>query len=122
MRAHIQRTFFTPEFAAASPETVRWLADAFWARRPSLEDYFKHVIARQQHQTAHLLRRIRQPALVLVGDRDTHQGGTGSHWEQSRYLAANLPDATLRVVAGCAHGYFWQDPEASLATLDGWLR
>jgi pimeloyl-ACP methyl ester carboxylesterase len=121
MRAHIERTFFTPEFAQANPAVVKWLADAFWDRRPGLEDYFKHVIARQEHQTAHLLERILPPALVLVGERDTHQGGTGSHWEQSKYLAANLPDATFRSIAGCAHGYFWQDPEATMAALDGWL-
>jgi pimeloyl-ACP methyl ester carboxylesterase len=121
LRRHIRATFFTPEFAAARPERVEWLIEAFWRHRPSIEDYLKHVIARQQHQTAHLLDRIRHPALVLVGDRDTHQGGTGSHWEQSQYLAAHLPNATFQVLEGCAHGYFWQDPDATLRALNDWL-
>ncbi len=95
LRRHIPATFFTPEFAAAEPERVQWLVDAFWAHRPPPEDYLKHVIARQTHQSAHLLVRMDVPSLVLVGDRDTHQGGTGSHWEQSRYLAAHLPDASF---------------------------
>jgi len=112
LRRHIPATFFTPEFAAAEPERVQWLVDAFWAHRPPPEDYLKHVIARQTHQSAHLLVRMDVPSLVLVGDRDTHQGGTGSHWEQSRYLAAHLPDASFRSIPGAAHGYFWQAPPA----------
>jgi pimeloyl-ACP methyl ester carboxylesterase len=121
LRRHIPATFFTPEFVAAEPERVQWLVDAFWAHRPPLEDYLKHVIARQSHQSAHLLSRIDVPSLVLVGDRDTHQGGTGSHWEQSRYLAARLPHASFRAIAGAAHGYFWQAPEATVRELVGWL-
>ena len=121
LRRHIPATFFTPEFVATSPERVRWLVDAFWTHRPPLEDYLKHVVARQTHQSAHLLARMDVPALVLVGERDTHQGGTGSHWEQSRHLAAHLPDATFRAIAGCAHGYFWQAPEATVGELLDWL-
>jgi pimeloyl-ACP methyl ester carboxylesterase len=121
LRRHIPATFFTPEFAAAEPERVQWLVDAFWAHRPPLEDYLKHVIARQTHQSAHVLARMDVPSLVLVGDRDTHQGGTGSHWEQSRYLAAHLPDASFRSIPGAAHGYFWQAPRVTVAELLGWF-
>lgn len=121
LRRHIPSTFFTPEFVAAEPDRVNWLVGAFWDHRPPLEDYLKHVIARQSHQSAHLLARMDVPVLVLVGERDTHQGGTGSHWEQSRYLAANLPHATFRSIPGSAHGYFWQDPETTVKELTGWL-
>ncbi len=109
----IRATFFTPEFASASPEVVAGLVDAWWAHRPSLEDYLKHVVARQEHQTTELLDGIRQLTLVLVGDRDTHAGGTGSHLDQSRYLAATLANAELAIVEGAAHGYFWSHTEIS---------
>lgn len=117
---HIRSTFFTPE-AVRSP-MADWLVAAHWASRPSVEDYLKHIAARQAHRTSHLLARIRQPTLVLVGDRDTHAGGTGSHLEQSRYLAAHLPNAQYRVLAGVSHGYLWEALETSVAAIVGWLR
>jgi pimeloyl-ACP methyl ester carboxylesterase len=120
MREHIRDTFFTPEFAAAHPERVAWLHDAFWAQHPDLENYLRHVLARQEHQTADRIGEIRLPTLVMIGDRDTKIMGTGSHVEQSEFLLANLPNATKRVVEGAAHGYFWQLPERSAEIVLDW--
>jgi pimeloyl-ACP methyl ester carboxylesterase len=120
MREHIAATFFTPEFAASHPERVERLFRLFWDHRPDLESYQRHVVARQEHQTAERLAEITQPALILVGDRDTAVMGTGAHTDQSAYLAAHLPNATLRTIAGSAHGYFWQDPEATVAAILEW--
>src|SRR5205823_2093751 len=79
MRQHIRDTFFTPEFAAAHPDRVAWLHDTFWAHRPDLENYLRHVLARQEHQTGDRLSEIRMPTLVMIGERDTQIMGTGSH-------------------------------------------
>jgi pimeloyl-ACP methyl ester carboxylesterase len=121
MRRQITTTFFTPEYVAENPERVQWLVDAFWSGRPPLEHYLKHVVARQEHQTAELLDRITMPTLALIGDRDTHVGGTGSHVDQSRYLAEHLPDAELRFIEGAAHGYFWSHTEESVGILRDWI-
>ena len=121
MRNAITGSFFTPEFVEANPGVVQALVTAFWDNRPSLENYLKHVIARQQHQTAELLSRIIMPALVLVGDRDTGLGGTGSHVEQSQYLAEHLPNARAQVIHDTAHGYFWQKPDETMAVIRDFL-
>lgn len=121
MRRQITSTFFTPEFVERDPATVDGLIAAFWAARPSLRDYLKHVVARQGHSTRDRLAAIRQPALVLVGDADTHAGGTGSHLEQSEYLAAHLPAARLHMIPGARHGYFWECPDESLAAVRAFL-
>lgn len=120
MAEHIRDTFFTPEFAATDPDRVAWLVRAFWEHRPSLESYLRHVIARQEHQTADRLVDIRRPSLVLIGDRDRHQGGTGVHWEQSQYLLDHVPGAVRQVVPDASHGYFWQVPELSARMLLEW--
>jgi pimeloyl-ACP methyl ester carboxylesterase len=120
MREHIRDTFFTPEFASTHSERVAWLHQTFWAHRPDLENYLRHIVARQEHQTADRLKDIRTPTLVLIGDRDTQVMGTGSHAEQSEYLMAHLPNATKRVIAGAAHGYFWQLPERTAEILLDW--
>lgn len=120
MREHIRATFFTPEFVAAQPERVEWLVQAFWAHRPTLDAYLRHVVARQEHQTADRLAEIARPTLILVGDRDTHVAGTGVHLEQSAYLAEHIRDAELRILEGVAHGYFWQAPELSAGIVGAW--
>jgi pimeloyl-ACP methyl ester carboxylesterase len=120
MRDHIARTFFTPEFVAASPDRVEWLVRAFWDARPSLEDYLRHIVARQEHQTADRLADIDRPTLIMVGDRDTHVAGTGVHWDQSAYLLEHISGAERAVVEGAAHGYFWQAPEESVRILLDW--
>jgi pimeloyl-ACP methyl ester carboxylesterase len=107
MRYQIETTFFTPEDHVARKDVVEELVRAFWAGRPTLHDYLKHVAARQGHRAADRIGEIRQPSLVLVGDADTHAGGTGPHLDQARHLASRLPDARLDVITGSAHGYFW---------------
>lgn len=121
MDGQIRRTFFTDAFAAEHPDRVEWLIRAFWQSRPSLEDYLKHIAARQAHRTADRLGEIGQPTLVVIGDQDTHVGGTGSHWDQSHYLAEHLPDAELRVIRGAKHGYFWSATEEVVALLVDWI-
>jgi pimeloyl-ACP methyl ester carboxylesterase len=120
MREHIAATFFTPEFLAERPDRVERLFRLFWDHAPDLESYLRHVVARQEHQTAERLAEITQPSLVLIGDRDTAVMGTGSHSDQSTYLAEHLPNAELRVIEGAAHGYFWQCPEETVAAILEW--
>jgi pimeloyl-ACP methyl ester carboxylesterase len=119
--AHQRATFFTEAFAQERPEVVDWLDTAFWSGRPTLENYLRHVAARQQHDTVELLPRIAQPTLVLVGELDDFPGGTGSHLEQSEFLAAHVPNATLVTIPGAKHGYFWEKPLESTRIISSWL-
>lgn len=120
MRDHVAATFFTPEFARAHPDVVAWLHDAFWRDRPDLENYLRHVVARQEHQTAERLAEIRAPTLILIGDRDTVVMGTGTHTEQSDFLLERIPGATKAIVEGAAHGLFWEKPERTVEVLLEW--
>ncbi|MDD5384987.1 MAG: pimeloyl-ACP methyl ester esterase BioH [Gallionella sp.] len=49
---------------------------------------------------------IRQPALVVAGERDTLTPPQASH-----YLAAQLPDARLAAIKGAAHAPFLSHPD-----------
>jgi pimeloyl-ACP methyl ester carboxylesterase len=114
MRRQITSTFFTPEYVAAHQDVVDWLIAAYWNGRPDLHNYLKHIAARQSHLTVEHLSKITQRTLVLVGDHDTHVGGTGSHLEQSEYLARTLANAELSIVPGGSHGYFWSHTDDSI--------
>jgi pimeloyl-ACP methyl ester carboxylesterase len=90
---------------------VDWVFGRFWFTRPSFEDYLKHTVARQDHQTAERLSEIQAPTLVVVGGLDERAGGTNSHLAQSQFLATHIPRAELLVLDGMLHGTFWQDPD-----------
>jgi pimeloyl-ACP methyl ester carboxylesterase len=122
MRELIGRSFFTQEFARSDPERVEWLVRAFWDGRPQLEDYLKHVAARQEHRTTDRLGEINVPTLVVIGDEDTHVGGTGSHWDQSQFLAAAIEGAELEIIRGAKHGFFWSHPSDVAEVLSAWAR
>ncbi len=122
IRDHMGDFLFTPEFASEHPEVIEARIRGWWAARPSLEDYLKHVAARQEHQTAELLPGIRCPTLVAVGSRDDKMLGTGSHVEQSRFLAERIPRSRLIVFDGLAHEFFWEDPDGTWDVMAAWLR
>jgi len=121
MSRHQRETFFNESFARKNPDVVEWLDNAFWSGRPKLDVYVRHVLARQGHNTVDLLSQITQPTLVLVGSSDDYQGGTGSHVEQSRFLATHIPNAKLVMLPGMKHGYFWERPAESMAIVAEWL-
>jgi len=121
LRARVRDTFFTPSCIESRPDLVRAVEDVFLSTGPDVEGYFKHVIARQAHQTVDRLGEIQMPTLVLYGDSDTYHGFAGSHVDQSRYLAEAISGAESIVLPGLAHGYFWEDTDRSVGILIDWL-
>jgi pimeloyl-ACP methyl ester carboxylesterase len=117
----IRSTFFTPEFREEHPDVVQDLIDTYLAGRPTVRDYLKHVAARQLHRTYDLVPDIHHQTLVLVGGRDTHVGGTGSHYDQAMIMAERLPDARFRVIDDVAHGIFWHRYDVTLDHVTSFL-
>ena len=70
-----------------------------------LRPYLRHVVARQEHETRHLLDRIQCPTLVICGAGDTVDAATGSHVESSKVLAEGIAGAEFKLVDGGNHGY-----------------
>ena len=63
------------------------------------------------------LKDIRVPTLVLSGDKDMLISN-----EFSKEMAAMIPGATLVIVPNCGHLAPAEQPEATSAALDEWLR
>jgi len=108
------RRLFAPEFQAANPELM---ADRRAAFLRTDEEVFRAACA----QLAALdlraeLHKVRVPALVLVGEQDEATPPPMSH-----ELAAGLPDAKLKVIAGCAHVPQLQSPKAFLEAIADFL-
>ena len=62
------------------------------------------------------LPHVRQPALVIGGERDTLTPPQASH-----SLAAQLPDARLAVIRGAAHAPFLSHPDEFMEHLTGFM-
>jgi pimeloyl-ACP methyl ester carboxylesterase len=113
---------FPPEIREKRPELLEQRRQLTRESMPPLRPYLRHVIARQQHETTDLLDQISAPTLVVVGEKDTTIGGTGSHYESAIALAEYIPSAEFVVMKNAAHGYMWQMPEEANEVILTFLR
>jgi 3-oxoadipate enol-lactonase len=108
------RRLFAPEFQAAHPDLMEDRRAAFLKTDPE-------VLQAACGQLAELdlrpdLSKVKMPVLVLVGEHDEATPPPMSH-----ELAALLPNARLKVLAGCAHVPQLQAPKAFLDALADFL-
>jgi 3-oxoadipate enol-lactonase len=108
------RRLFAPEFQAQHPDLMAERRAAFLRTD---EDVFRSACA----QLAELdlrgeLHKVKVPALVVVGEHDE-----ATPPPMSLELAAGLPDAQLKIVAGCAHVPQLQAPKVFLDTISDFL-
>jgi 3-oxoadipate enol-lactonase len=108
------RRLFAPEFQARHPELM---ADRRAAFLKTDEDVFRAACG----QLAELdlrgeVGKVKVPALVVVGEHDE-----ATPPPMSQELAALLPDARLKIIAGCAHVPQLQAPKVFLETIADFL-
>jgi pimeloyl-ACP methyl ester carboxylesterase len=76
-----------------------------------VEFYFRHVLARQEHDTSGRLKDIKAPTLILVGDDDHFVVSDMSHRAGADILAQGISNSKLIVLPGERHSYFYGEPE-----------
>ena len=76
-----------------------------------VEFYFRHVLARQAHDTSQRLKDIEVPTLILVGDDDHFVVSDMSHRAGADILAKGIPNSQLVLLPGERHSYFYTEPE-----------
>jgi 3-oxoadipate enol-lactonase len=108
------RRLFAPDFQAQHPELMADRREAFLKTDPEV---FRGACA----QLAELdlrgeLAKIKVPVLVVVGEHDEATPPPMSH-----ELAALLPDARLKIIAGCAHVPQLQSPGPFLDAIGDFL-
>lgn len=108
------RRLFAPEFQAQHPDLMQDRREAFLKTDPE-------VLQAACAQLAELdlrgeLARVTVPVLVLVGEHDE-----ATPPPMSRELAAGLPNARLKILAGCAHVPQLQSPEMFLDAIADFL-
>ena len=110
VRRHTLEVGWTPEYIGRHRERVEQFLTIRMNNLPALDDYLRHVVARQACDLSARLGAITPPTLVLVGDRD-HGSATGaSHRVQSEAMAKAIPRSRYAVLADEAHNYFMTNP------------
>jgi 3-oxoadipate enol-lactonase len=113
VREHTLEVGWTREYIQQHVERVEHFLTLRMNNLPTLEDYLRHVVARQACDLSSRVREIKHPTLVLVGDQD-HASATGSsHRVSSQAMAQELPNGRFAVIPNEAHNYFMTNPDAA---------
>ena len=108
------RRLFAPEFQARHPDLMQDRRAAFLKTDPQVLQAACAQLAELDLRSE--LARVEVPVLVLVGEHDE-----ATPPPMSRELAAGLPNARLKVLAGCAHVPQLQSPEMFLEAIGDFL-
>ena len=87
-----------------------------------VEFYFRHVLARQEHDTSGRLKDITVPTLIFVGDDDHFVVSDMSHRAGADLLARGIPNSKLVVLPGERHSYLYTEPEKVHGIMREFLR
>ena len=105
-------TGFTASYRASHAGEVERFMQVRAKGMPNLEIFLRHVIGRQNYDSAGRLATIRIPCLVMVGDDEDHGGQSGmTHMDFAKQLAGEIPGARLVVLKGQGHYYYFSAPE-----------
>ena len=108
------RRLFAPEFQTAQPELMRDRREAFLKTDPQVLQAACAQLAELDLRSE--LSGVKMPVLVLVGEHDEATPTPMSH-----ELVALLPNARLKILAGCAHVPQLQAPQAFLDAIADFL-
>jgi 3-oxoadipate enol-lactonase len=108
------RRLFAPEFQAAHPDLMADRRAAFL--RTDLDVFRAACGALAELDLRPELGKVTVPVLVLVGEHDEATPPPMSH-----ELAAGLPNAELKIIAGCAHVPQLQAPAVFLDAIGDFL-
>ncbi|MEJ5992688.1 alpha/beta fold hydrolase [Ramlibacter sp. PS3R-8] len=109
------RRLFSPEYQAQHPELIAQRRERFVALDP--RTFRTACLNLAALDLRGELAKMKTPTLVLVGETDEATPPPMSH-----ELAASLPDAQLKVLAGCAHVPQLQAPEMFLDAIRDFIR
>jgi 3-oxoadipate enol-lactonase len=108
------RRLFAPEFQAQHPDLMRDRREAFLRTDPAVFRAACDALAGLDLRSE--VAGVKVPVLVLVGEHDEATPPPMSH-----ELAGLLPQAELKIIAGCAHVPQLQAPRAFLDTIGDFL-
>jgi pimeloyl-ACP methyl ester carboxylesterase len=103
---------FNPDFVKHHPEVLDRLTERSLAHPTPLYSAIRQAMAVQRFNTYGRLGQIVAPTLVVAGSADL----IVPH-ENALLLADRIPSATLEILPGAGHAFFWEQPGAVVELL-----
>ena len=122
VRDHTIVVGWTEEYARNHMNEIEKYLQVRMANLCPVEFYFRHVLARQEHDTAGRLKDIKVPTLILVGADDHFVVSDMSHRSGADILAQGIANSKLIVLPGERHSYFYTEPEKVHGMIREFLR
>ena len=110
--------FFTDDYRKKHPEKIEAFFQSVWPTHAKLSEYIHLITARHNWEATHRLGDLKVPTLILVGDNDS---GRSNHLAQAESLKSRIAGAELKLFKDQSHGFFWQAPEETNATILDWV-
>jgi pimeloyl-ACP methyl ester carboxylesterase len=111
VREHTIVVGWTEAYVQQHMELIEKYLKVRMANLCPVEFYFRHVLARQAHDTSGRLSDIKIPTLIFVGDDDHFVVSDMSHRAGADILAKGIPNSKLVVLPGERHSYFYTEPD-----------
>lgn len=108
---------YSPEYLLRRPPPAQVARHGDGPEQPSLRALLGQSFAASLHDRSRRLREIELPTLVVHGERDVLLPVSNA-----RALAAGIPGAQLRILAGAGHAFALERPEEIAALLHDWTR
>jgi pimeloyl-ACP methyl ester carboxylesterase len=122
VREHTIVVGWTETYAKQHIDLIEKYLKVRMANLCPVEFYFRHVLARQAHDTSGRLKDIKVPTLILVGVDDHFVVSDMSHRAGADVLAKGIPNSKLVVLPGERHSYFYTEPEKAHAIIREFLK
>jgi len=122
VREHTIVVGWTETYARQHMDLIEKYLKVRMANLCPVEFYFRHVLARQAHDTSGRLKDIKVPTLIFVGDDDHFVVSDLSHRAGADILAKGIPNSKLVVLPGERHSYFYTEPEKAHGIMRDFLK
>jgi 3-oxoadipate enol-lactonase len=122
VREHTIVVGWTETYTKQHMELIEKYLKVRMANLCPVEFYFRHVLARQAHDTSGRLKDIKVPTLIFVGDDDHFVVSDLSHRAGADILAKGIPNSKLVVLPGERHSYFYTEPEKAHVIMRDFLK
>jgi 3-oxoadipate enol-lactonase len=111
VREHTIVVGWTETYAKQHMDLIEKYLKVRMANLCPVEFYFRHVLARQAHDTSGRLKDVKVPTLIFVGDDDHFVVSDMSHRASADILVKEIPNSKLFVLSGERHSYFYTEPD-----------
>jgi pimeloyl-ACP methyl ester carboxylesterase len=109
-------TTVTPEFMTGRADFLAHIVELGMATPTPMETFGMQLAAIQSFDTYDRLPQIKSPTLILHGDRDILVPA-----ENADILRGRIPGAQVRIISGTGHCFFWEEPDAVVEEVVGFL-